>query len=84
MVSSSEIPWIVSQAPLSMGFSSQEYWSGLPFPTPVDLPDPRTESASLTLAGKFFTTETPGKPPSLRLYLSYMYQRLMEKETDDK
>ena len=53
-------PWTVaSQAPLSMGFSRHEYWSGLPFPTPRDLPDPGIEPASLTsllLAGGFFTT----------------------------
>ena len=40
-VSDSETPWIVAhQAPLSMGFSRQEYWSGLPFPPPRDLPNP--------------------------------------------
>ena len=42
-----------------MGFSRQEYWSGLPFPPPGDLPKPETEPA---LAGRFFTTESPGKP----------------------
>ena len=42
-------PWtIVLQAPLSMGFSRQEYWSGLPFPSPGDLPDPGTGVVSLT------------------------------------
>ena len=42
------IPWTVAcQAPLSTGFPRQEYWSGLPFPTPGDLPDPGTEPASL-------------------------------------
>ena len=42
------ILWIVAlQAPLSMGFSRQEYWSGLPFPSPGDLPNPGTEPASL-------------------------------------
>ena len=47
------------QAPLSMGFSRQEYWSGLPCPPPEDIPDPGTELESLTspaLAGGFFTT----------------------------
>ena len=52
--------WTVAhQAPLSMGFSRQEYWSGLPWPPPGDLPDPGTEPVSLTspaLAGGFFTT----------------------------
>ena len=51
-------PWmVVQQAPLSMKFSRQEHWSGLPFPTPGDLSDPGTESWSLafpTLAGRFF------------------------------
>ena len=54
--------WTVArQAPLSMGFSRQEYWSGLPFPSPGDLPDPGVESLSLkssALAGRFFTTCT--------------------------
>ena len=53
-------PWTVTrQAPLSMEFSKQEYWSGLPFPTPGDLPDPGikpTSFASPALAGRFFTT----------------------------
>ena len=56
-------PWTVAyQAPLSMGFSRQEYWSELPFPSPEDLPDPGIESLSPALAGGFFTTEPPGKP----------------------
>ena len=53
-------PWTVAhQAPLSMGFSMQEYWSGLPCPPPGDLPDPGIKPASLmspALAGGFFTT----------------------------
>ena len=53
-------PWtIVHQAPLSMEFPRQEHWSGLPFPTPVILPDSGIKSASLVspvLAGRFFTT----------------------------
>ena len=59
-------PWTVAhQAPLSMGFSRQEHWSGLPFPLPGDLPNPGIEPASLAspaLAGGFFTTALPGKP----------------------
>ena len=50
---------------LSMGFSRQEYWSGLPFPAPGDLPDPGIKPvilASPALAGGFFTAEPPGKP----------------------
>ena len=44
-----------------MGFSRQEYWRGLPFPSPGDLPDPGIEPVSPALAGGFFTTESPGK-----------------------
>ena len=56
-------PWtIASQAPLFMGFSRQEYWSGLPFPSLGDLPDPGTEPMSLELAGVFFTNEPSGNP----------------------
>ena len=45
------------QSPLSIGFPRQEYWSGLPFPFPGDLPDPGIKHESPTLAGGFFTTE---------------------------
>ena len=55
--------WIVArQAPLCMGFSRQEYWSGLPFPSPGNLPDPGIEPSPPALAGGFFTTEPPEKP----------------------
>ena len=57
-------PWTVAhQTPLSMGFSRQEYWSGLPFPSPGDFPDPGIEPMSLVsraLAGIFFTIAPPG------------------------
>ena len=56
---------IVCQAHVSIGFSWQEYWSGLPFPSPGDLPGPGmkpTSPVSPALAGEFFTTEPPGKP----------------------
>ena len=60
--------WTVAcQAPLFMGFSKQEYWSGLPFLSPVDLPDLGIETASLVspvLVGGFFITEASGKPMS--------------------
>ena len=60
-------PWTVAhQAPLSIGFSRQEYWSGLPFPTPGDLPDPGIKPTSLrspALAGRFFTTNTTWEAP---------------------
>ena len=56
-------PWTVAcQASPSMEFSRQEYWSGLTFPTPGDLPDLKTEPASPELASRFFTTAPPGKP----------------------
>ena len=55
-------PWTVAhQAPLSVGFSRQEDWSGLPFPSPGDLLDPGIEPVSPALAGSFFTTELPGR-----------------------
>ena len=53
---------VARQTPLSMGFPRQEYWSGLPFASPGDLLDPRIEPESPALAGRFFTTEPPGKP----------------------
>ena len=68
-------PWtIVRQAPLAMEFSRQEYWSGLPFPPPGDLPDPGVELMSLAspaLAGRFFTTESPGSSKCASTVHSY-------------
>ena len=56
-------PWTVAhQAPPSMGFSRQEYWSGLPFPSPGDLPDSAIELRSLALQADALTSEPPGKP----------------------
>ena len=53
-------PWFIAhQAPLPMGFPREEYWSGLPFPSPGDLPSPGIEPASPELASGFFTTESP-------------------------
>ena len=55
-------PWTAAyQAPPSMGFSRQEYWSGLPFPSPGDLPDPGIEPRSPTLQADALTSEPPGK-----------------------
>ena len=60
-------PWTVAhQAPLSMGFPSQEYWSGLPFPSPEDLPSLGIKPVSPVLAGRFFTAEPPGNPQVIR------------------
>ena len=50
------------QAPLSMKFSRQEYWSGLPFPYPGNLPDPGIEPESPALQADFLPSEPPGKP----------------------
>ena len=56
-------PWTVAyQAPPSMGFSRQEYWSGLPFPSPGDRPDPGIEPGSPTLKADALPSEPPGKP----------------------
>ena len=55
--------WTVAcQAPLSIGFSGQEDWSGLPFPSPGDLPDPGIEPRSPTLQADALNSEPPGKP----------------------
>ena len=62
------------QTPLSMKFSRQEYWTGLPFPTPGDLPDPGMEPLSLmspALASRFFTTAPPGKPQYHNYFTSF-------------
>jgi len=56
-------PWTVAhKAPSSMGFSRQEYRSGLPFPSPEDLPDPGIEPRSPTLQADTLTSAPPGKP----------------------
>ena len=64
-------PWTVAhQAPLSMGSSRQEYWSGLPCPSPRDLPDPGIEPESPespALVGRFFTTVPLGKQTPIRV-----------------
>ena len=57
--------WTVAcQAPLSMGFSRREYWSGLPFPSPGDLPNPGIEPRSPTLQADSLPAEPPRKPIS--------------------
>ena len=62
-VSDSATSWIVAhQAPLSMGFSRQEYWSELPFPSPGDLPDPGIKLGSPALQVDSLPSESPGKP----------------------
>ena len=63
VVSDSVIPWtVVYQASLSMGFSRQEYWSGLLFPSPGNLPDPGIKPRSSALQADALPSEPPGKP----------------------
>ena len=70
VVSDSATPWTVTyQAPLSIGFSREEYWSELPFPSPEDLPDAGIKIASLVspaLAGGFFNTGATWEAPCFR------------------
>ena len=67
-MSNSATPWTVAcQVPLCMEFSRQEYWSGLPFPSPGDLSDPGIEPVSPALQADFFfffSADPPGKPVS--------------------
>ena len=72
VVSDTATPWTGPQAPLSMEFSSLEYWGGLPFLSPGDLPDLGIKPVSLALAGRFFTTAPPGKPYNM-IYLILIY-----------
>ena len=63
MYNSFATPWTVAhQAPLSMGFARQEYWSRLPILSPGDLPNAGIEPMSPALAGRFSTNQPPGKP----------------------
>ena len=68
-------PWTVAhEAALPMRFPRQEYWSGLPFPSSRVLLDSGTEPMSHELAGGFFTTEPPGKPTLIYIYIHiYMH-----------
>ena len=58
-----------------MGFSRQEYWSGLPFPSPGDLPNPGTEPRSPTLQANALTSEPPGKSLGNKKYETSCYSR---------
>ena len=63
--------WTVAhQGPLSMGFSRQEYWSGVPVPSPGDVPSPEIEPGSPVLQADALPSEPPGKPPTIILLLS--------------
>ena len=65
--------FVAHQAPPSMGFSRQEYWSGLPFPLPGDLPDPEIEPGSPALEADALTSEPPGKPSKFLLAIYFTY-----------
>ena len=70
-MSNSATWWTVAcEAPLSMRFLWQEYWSGLLLPSPGDLFNPGIQPASPALAGRFFTPEPPGKPLYRRTYIN--------------
>ena len=69
-------PHAAHQAPLTMGFPRQEYWSGLPFPSPGDLPDLEIKPASLTLAGGSFTIQPCGKPLDLGSQVNLEWYRI--------
>ena len=74
-------PWITAgQVPLSMGFSRQQYWSGLPFPPPGDLPHPGIEPRSPALQADSLPTELQGKYISLCVFNSYSSLDLGSKE----
>ena len=60
---------IACQVPLSMGFSRQEYWSGLPFPSPEDLPNPGDEPSCPSLQVDSLPSEPPGKPTNNRIII---------------
>ena len=65
-------PWTVAyQAPPSMGFSRQEYLSGLPFPSPGDLPNPGVEPGSPSFQADALTSEPPGKPVVITVVFIY-------------
>ena len=66
-----ETPWTVAcQSPLSLGFPRQEYWTGLPFPSPEDLPNPGIEPESPALHADSLPTELRGKPRTTRYHIS--------------
>ena len=66
------------QAPLSMGFSRQDYWSGLPFPSPGDLPNPGIEHRSPALQADALSSEPPGKPKAYTLMWTCLLAILQE------
>ena len=74
-------PWTIArQALLSMGFSRQEYWSGLPFPSPGDLSNPGIEPRSPALQPHSLPSEPPGKTLTFLILYSYLQMKLYTKE----
>ena len=70
-------PWTgARQAPLSVGVSRQEYWSGLPFPSPGDLPNPGIKPGSPALQADALTSELPGKLHNLK-WLRYAFHAII-------
>ena len=79
VVSDSATPWTVAyQAPQSTDFSRQEYWSGLPFPSPGDLPDPGIEPGSPALQADALPSESPGKPLYQRGFLRLLANEIWQ------
>ena len=75
-------PWTMAgQAPLSMELFRQEYWSGLPFSSPVDLSDPGIKPAPPALAGGFLTTAPPGKPVKAKASIFLIPLLLLQRHT---
>ena len=78
------IPWTVAyQAPLSMEFSRQEYWSGLPCPSPGDRPNPGIKPRSPALQADALPSELPGKPHIIYIY-NIHFQLYYEKENSKR
>ena len=70
--------WTVAyQAPPSMGFSRQDCWSGLPFPSPGDLPDPGIEPGSPALRADPLPSEPPGKPSDSRTIMLFYSKKIL-------
>ena len=69
---------VAYQAPPSMGFSRQDYWSGLPFPSPGDIPNPGIKPESPSLQTGALPSEPPGKPLLMEVLINYYYPHLKE------
>ena len=83
-------PWTITyQASLSMGFSRQEYWSGLPFPSPGDCPNSGIKPGSLTLQADALPSDPPGKLASKLNYkdgekTTFRWEKMIANQTTDK